>query len=169
VVGDAIPQPLSQLTFVLEDGTWQNEASSGLAVDTVVDQVACAPSDPTQCAGVGDSVKNPLDSLVAQWDGSVWVEQPNPATDDNVELAGVACPSIDECVAVGATSAPAPFAELWSGGGWVVSGMSAPPGGSGGYLYGVSCPTASACVAVGVMPGSPGVAGGVFAERAGGL
>jgi hypothetical protein len=92
-------------------------------------------------------------TLAERWDGQNWTIQttPNPSTTGS-NLAGVSCPSVTACIAVGshwdsATDVEVSLAEGFDGSTWTAQPTPNPA--EGGYLYGVSCPSASACIAVG--------------------
>ena len=75
---------------------------------------------------------------------------PTGATGSN--FSQVACPSRNNCFAVGITdsaSGTAPLAEHWNGTAWAVQDITLPAGNSTGQLQGLSCPTARDCIAVG--------------------
>jgi hypothetical protein len=92
-------------------------------------------------------------TLAEVWNGSKWTVVPSldPGSDDY--LYGVACSSVDFCVAVGSTQAAEQsvsqsLVELWNGTSWSVT-SSPDPGTGSPTLYGVSCTSPSSCTAVG--------------------
>jgi hypothetical protein len=136
------------------------QASGGAM--TAFDAVSC-PS-PSMCVAVGQAGEDPSDverssgfskrasPLAEEWDGHRWALMDLPTVPNGI-LDGIACPSVDVCVAVGSVAAPGgytdeglPLAELWSHGVW--ARMTLPPFVSA-TLAAVSCPSPSGCYAVG--------------------
>ena len=85
-----------------------------------------------------------------------WAIQPtpNPPGSLSSDLAGVSCPVVASCTAVGDYLVPGAesdtLAERWKGGVWVVQPTPNPAGADLSWLSGVSCVSADAyCVAVG--------------------
>ncbi|MGH9078060.1 MAG: WD40/YVTN/BNR-like repeat-containing protein [Acidimicrobiales bacterium] len=82
--------------------------------------------------------------IVATTDGgATWTAEPAPA---GIDLAGVSCPAVADCTAVGATATGPAIVSTTDGG--AVWAPQAPPAGT--YALGsVSCPSVTTCTAVG--------------------
>ena len=95
-----------------------------------------------------------------------WQRQATPSPPD-AGLAGVSCPTVRICIAVGQRSLPsrtAPLVEGWAGTSWTIAVTPIPPGPASSDLQSVSCPSPVSCVAVGDEELSPGVAPKPFSE-----
>jgi hypothetical protein len=128
--------------------------------------VSCASS--LSCTAVGDGVKG-LDTAVSigeHFNGSTWTAQsipfPNGATD--VEVAGVSCPSVSVCVAVGSMGNRSPssgaeftLADRWNGVSWAMLSSVNEPHDLYRYFNSVSCSSNVNCVAVGADTSPSGV------------
>src|SRR5436309_267227 len=83
----------------------------------------------------------------------------NPAGSPDVELAEVACPRPDRCIAVGSWVSGAhvhALIESWDGNRWTMQRTPAPAGATSTALSAVDCPRPQACLAVGTYErGSP--------------
>jgi hypothetical protein len=122
---------------------------------------------PRVCTAVGQWSPSPAPhpgvTLAERWNGSAWEIQPTPnppAVDGangthNDPFAGVACPTVDNCTAVGnydSANANDDFlalAEHWNGTSWSVEQAATPVGAFYTALHGVACPTPRTCIAVG--------------------
>ena len=131
---------------------WNLVASANAASsNNSLNAVACVSA--SDCWAVGEYV-NPStgwdDSLIEQYNGSVWsvVPSPNPGQYYNV-LYGVTCTSASTCWAVGweEGSAPQSLIEEYSGGNWSL--VNSPDPGELNWLYGITCVNANDCWAVG--------------------
>jgi RHS repeat-associated protein len=106
----------------------------------------------SDCWAVGEYVNTAGwdDSLIEQYNGSVWsvIPSPNAGQYYNV-LYGVACSSASICWAAGweEGSAPQTLIEEDSGGSWSV--VSSPDPGEVNWLFGLTCLNANDCWAVG--------------------
>ena len=104
----------------------------------------------TNCFAVGTQESTPLfgfGPLVEHWNGAHWSIMTGAAGGaSHSMLAGVSCPSTNNCVAVG--TGDGALIESWNGSGWSIV-PSADPGDSSATLNGVSCPSANSCFAVG--------------------
>jgi hypothetical protein len=111
------------------------------------------------CVAVG---ARPMTDQVAaeRWNGRRWtvMHPPTPGAHnkpiEGADLSAVACPSRDECVAVGSVGhtprhgpVESPLAERWDGRRW--RALSAPFG--DGELTSIDCASARRCTAVGTM------------------
>jgi hypothetical protein len=123
--------------------------------DALLIGVACA--GPTSCFAVGSyGAANGLRTLIERWNGSSWKvsSSPTPQGAEVAQLTGVACPSANNCNAVGLglslTGAKA-LVEHWNGRAWSIA---ATPGLSGALfveLAGITCPGVTDCTAVGTF------------------
>lgn len=127
--------------------------------------VACPTT--LACTAIGSALYSSGDgtnlTLSEQWSGDQWVivTSFNPMGATAFGLAGVSCPSVKACMAVGyyfdPTGARLGLAETWNGAGWTVQPMPSPAGGTEIELSSVSCATAHDCTAVGSFSDSTGV------------
>ena len=129
---------------------WSVVASPNASVgsDSIVRGVSCSSS--TSCTAVGEFPPPGGGARVAgalRWDGTAWVSQPIP--DPPSTLDAVSCPSVNHCVAVGNTGAPAAVAASWDGTSWTVETVPNPAGALNSSLGGVSCSSDTRCTAVG--------------------
>ncbi len=101
----------------------------------------------------GDSAGNAV-TLGEGWDGTAWTIQQtaDPTGAASGQLAGVACLSGSNCVAVGGSN-NTPLIERWDGTTWSIRPSPTVPGGG---LSGVACTGPSACMAVGTSSDSVG-------------
>jgi len=124
--------------------------------------VSCASGGP--CTVVGDGPAGPL---AAGWNGSDWTAESLPS-DQSSKLAGISCPSMSDCVAVGEHSGSlSPYLSTvyvvrWNGVRWSVQDAPSPPGADAG-LTSVSCASSTACIGVGNISSVTG-ADQTFAE-----
>jgi hypothetical protein len=97
-------------------------------------------------------------TLIERWNGARWVivTSPNPAGPPADGLAGVACPTASDCMAVGAGGRLTPpgsadgastLAERWNGSGWAI--VKSPGPSASSSLTQVACASAADCMAVG--------------------
>jgi len=115
--------------------------------------VSCA--SPRSCTAVGFWYYISLPSsevmLAERWNASSWSVQrtPNPAGATYGQFAGVSCPSLRFCTAVGFFTDRAgtlsALAERWNRNSWSIQRTPNPIDGA---LVGVSCPSTTACTAL---------------------
>jgi hypothetical protein len=92
-------------------------------------------------------------AFVERWNGRRWTLQHLPSLPGRriVELLGVSCPAVDDCIAVGVAvsppDAPTPVAFRWDGKRW--SKLTIPSDPTFFYLTSVKCTSIDFCVAVG--------------------
>jgi hypothetical protein len=120
--------------------------------------ISCAASDACTAVGSFQTAMIPRSEVVfaEQWDGRRWsllpLQQIPPGEDKNA-ITSIACPSPQECVAVG-QNGTAPMAEMITPGRWAQQSLPAPPAAS--VLSSVACRSSSSCLAVGYSTdGSP--------------
>jgi hypothetical protein len=138
--------------------TWSSKfAPDPNAAFAELSDVAC-PS-PTTCLAVGNSTKGPF---VARWKGAGWQLVPPPpppptASNEELSLGSITCPSTNDCIVVGtivnrATDHPVAAAvERWNGTTWTLT-RGAP---AERTLGDVACTSATACFAVGAAKPYP--------------
>ena len=134
--------------------------------------VSC--SSASACTAVGSIVlDDPGGGVYAErWDGQSWTLQtlPVPVGASFVDVAGISCPSSDDCTTVGwwgdfssGIEVDRPYVAEWSEGIWTMQTFPIPASLSGAqpqygaYLGGVSCTADNSCLAVGRFdaPGPP--------------
>lgn len=109
----------------------------------------------SSCFAVGQAYTPSLAyyPLTERWNGSRWllVRAPEPAGSQGAIFGGVACPAVNDCLAVGVnrtSRAYVTLAEQWNGSAWKV--LPGPSGATAtGYLDGVTCVSDQDCYAVG--------------------
>ncbi len=171
-VGLLVDSQLNFLTFAehWNGTTWEiqstpNPSGTGGANGTLEGGVSCPT--PDACTAVGQwspsLAPHPGVTLAERWNGLSWRIQttPNPPAVDavdgshNAPFAGVACPTVNNCTAVGNYDRGIPnggflaLAEHWDGTSWSVQQAASPVGAFFSQLHGVACPTPRTCVAVG--------------------
>jgi hypothetical protein len=131
------------------------------SLDTELNAVACPSSDRCVAVGFQRDRGGTYSSFAEIRDGAKWsmVPTPNPAGSPDVELAEVACPRPDRCIAVGSWVSGAHvhgLVESWDGNRWTMQRTPAPPDATSTALSAIDCPRPTACLAVGTYErGSP--------------
>jgi hypothetical protein len=130
-----------------------------LAAAVAGDLAAISCDSTSNCMAVGNrssTSKQPLETLAEKWNGTAWsvVPSPNPAGSNGSLLAGVACTSTKNCLAVGnyfdsSAQSTRPIAERWNGTTWSLATVPAPSGSTDAYLDAVYCTSATNCWASG--------------------
>jgi hypothetical protein len=120
--------------------------------DESLSSVSCPAAGTCEAVGTSYNGTSYLAGIADAWNGTTWVSQsvPDP-TGEPFELAGVDCPEVTHCVAVGSYtngSGSSTLVEVWNGHKWSIQ---ASPDPSSPYpeLESVSCYSKNACVAVG--------------------
>lgn len=135
------------------------------AIDANLGDVAC--SSTIACTAVGNFKDHAgvFVGLAERWNGSKWAIQATPAPTGlggDSFLVAVACPTANDCTAVGyfvnSATAFAGYSEQWNGTSWAAKSM--PSGKGGTFLSSVACSSIKACTAVGYSG-----AGTTLAER----
>jgi hypothetical protein len=137
------------------DGThWRIEPTPNPAGSPFSILAAVSCTSKRACTAVGSTLAGKATvPLAERWNGSRWsIEStPRPPKAEHSALAGVSCPTSDECIAVGeygtTPSAFSGFAERWNGSRWTLAGVVRP--GAGAFLASVSCSSGVNCTAVG--------------------
>ncbi|HUN34848.1 MAG TPA: hypothetical protein VMU95_22830 [Trebonia sp.] len=142
------------------DPSWTIAKSANVTLSGgTIESVSC--SGPAACTAVGNDVNTSgiQVTLAESWNGSNWQRQatPNPADDTTSSvapsLAGVSCPAVSFCVAVGSYQSgflQSGLVETWNGQQWTAqSSFPVPTDSSGWTLTGVSCTSTRFCEAVG--------------------
>ena len=115
--------------------------------------VSCV--SPTACTAVGSVDFSEGDGVgyagpvVKRWNGKRWSIQWTPSVLPVAVLAGVSCPSLTACTAVG-SNGPHPAAEAWNGKKWSIQRIPTPAHVTDAQMTGVSCTSPTACTAVGI-------------------
>ncbi len=125
------------------------------STESFFDGITC--SGVVSCQALGTYEKGSATSLTLgeHWDGAAWKVVPtsNPATAKRSYLAGVACVSTSDCMAVGAylnsTLLLHTLAERWDGASWKIVTTPNPAGLPSRQFNGVACNAPSSCMAVG--------------------
>ena len=150
-----VDTPNADLFAVQWDGTsWARSPLAPGPGDQTLSGIACPGA--RVCMAVGATLADveglqPA-PLIERWDGATWAAMPVavPAgPEGSGELAGISCPSVTSCMAVGVgpqgPSAVMPsLAVVFGHGSW--EKVATPPGEG---LGGVACPAPGQCVAVG--------------------
>ncbi len=164
-------QQFNQAVLVtLSHGTWSAVAAPlppPSAGNSQLTAVAC-PALGT-CVAIGGF--NVADSgqgqgLIETLSQGTWTPSAAPlpadASNQDVELSGLACPASGTCIAVGAydwtlaSSGIRALIETLANGKWTPAGAPDQPGASGSaYLNGIACPSVGACVATGTYNNNP--------------
>ena len=151
------------------DGThWRIEATPNPVRSSfnTLNAVACTSRRACIAVGSGEAGSASV-PLAERWNGSRWSIEPTPRPPraEHSELVGLACPTSNECIAVGdygtTSRASSGFAERWNGSRWTLAGLVRP--GASSFLAAVSCSSPRSCTAVGayaikkskVAPDSP--------------
>lgn len=156
-------------SFETEDGTttayitrwngtsWAQESAPvpAGATSTKLEELSCTSS--TACFAVGSYVdENEVKkSLAMHWNGSLWSLKsvPIPSGAGLSELAGIACTTATDCVAVGSfvnsSEVTKTLAVVWNGSSWSIVSTPEPSGAELSQLQDISCRASEACTAVG--------------------
>jgi hypothetical protein len=146
------------------DGTaWHLEASSNAkdSLDTELNGIACPTHDRCVAVGFRRHTGGTFSTFAEIRDGGRWrvLRTPDPEGSPDVELADVACPRPDRCIAVGSWVSGAHvhrLVESWDGRRWTIEQTPAPDGSTSTALSAIACPDPQTCYAVGAYErGSP--------------
>jgi hypothetical protein len=153
------------------NGTWTIQPTPNPAGGNALQGVSC--STATTCTAVGEAcsaggadacmpgVTGSQATLAERWEGTGWATQAMPSVSGYNVLAGVACPTAADCVAVGFDydinkQLLVTLAEWWNGSSW--SAQHTPSrSGANSYLEAISCTSTTSCTAVGYSLDSAGV------------
>lgn len=144
--------------------TWAIEPVARPAKGTGSTLVSVSCPSTSSCFAIGQSTSTSGRQLplIEHWDGTAWRAQqarvPSGVTGGST-LAGISCPGISSCVAVGYYAEPhsthhLPLAEHWNGRRWWLETVPHPVRTTLRELEAVSCSSASSCFAVGRANGS---------------
>lgn len=140
------------------------------AESTSLEAVSCPSA--TECMAVGSySGPGSGHGLALRWNGASWSQEPMPMPSggDGMNLKGITCVSVTECIAVGdysnSSDATMTLAEHWNGTQWSV--QSTPNEDLEAYneLSAISCTATTACTATGSYTASRLGRGKPMAER----
>jgi hypothetical protein len=133
---------------------WSIEKTANPAGSSFSTLAAVSCTSRRACTSVGSSLAGKVTvPLAERWNGSRWsIEStPRPPKAEHSALAGVSCPTSNECIAVGTygttPSAAFGFAERWDGSRWTLAGVVR--AGVQAFLASVSCSSGLNCTAVG--------------------
>jgi hypothetical protein len=144
---------------------WDGQAWSVVASDPAVtlarpQGVECVTSDDCWSVGLTQSAPGAaLQTLAEHWDGSSWtiVPTPNTSTTRFNGFRSIACPTTDDCWAVGEVEPADPEApyegliQHWDGTSWAIIAFPPnPENGTNTVIWGVTCLNGSDCWAVGL-------------------
>jgi hypothetical protein len=131
--------------------TWRVDSypSPQVTRPVVLSSVSCVDGDQCVAAGYAEEPTG-NHALVERRNGTSWTldRVPQPAGASDVELAGVSCAAVDDCVAVGHADNAA-LIERYDGAHWSIEATLGVAGATTATLRSVSCVGASWCVAVG--------------------
>jgi len=112
--------------------------------------VSCANAQ--MCFAMG-SISNGqhFSTFMERWDGKRWAMVERPTFGADSGLAGVSCPTVRFCIAVGETTQPGErsLVERWDGNRWTRQYSGAFPANPENWLTSVSCTSPTFCMAVG--------------------
>lgn len=145
------PQAFSE---VLSASGWQTVLTAPAYLSTMFG-VSCADGS---CVAVGYQFDGTSEQpLIEDYSGGAWTIVGGGVPDG--VLRSVACPTADDCAAVGEViGTNAPIAMTTTGSGWSPQQITIPTAGTE-YLGGLSCPSATYCVASGMGSGGSTDAG----------
>jgi hypothetical protein len=194
IVTSAPGLDLYGVTCVSADDCWavgqgtgtliEHDTGSGWSVVPSPNPPAASTNDMLQavaCANAGDcwavgtnAATGPPQALIEQNTGSGWsiLASPSPVGNQQDELNGVTCVSVDDCWAVGYYTDSAgnqdTLTEQYTGSGWSIVESPNPPGsGIGGSLSAVTCAAADDCWAVGAYGGGGATLGTLIEQYTG--
>jgi photosystem II stability/assembly factor-like uncharacterized protein len=130
-----------------------------------VNSLSC-PNTAT-CIGVGSTLSSTPYVIITNDDGAIWTSQTPPA--DEIDVTGISCSSLFDCVAVGYTGNNGAGSTIMStttgGTSWA---QDVPPPGIS-MLTSASCPTVGDCFAAGVntvlLTGGDAYSSAVYSSR----
>jgi len=135
---------------------WHPERSVNPPASPDTEFVAVACPTARRCMAVGFR-RHPsavFTTLAELREAGTWtlLATRDPADSPDTELADVACPLSDRCIAVGSTVSGTKivtFAESWNGKRWTSDEVAAPRGAASSALTAIDCSSGTRCVAVG--------------------
>jgi hypothetical protein len=149
--------------------SWIRQRVPGVGKDPILLRGVSCPAR-TACTAVGqlggDDTSGGRRLLAAQWTGSAWQTQttPHPAA-ASMELDGVSCVAITDCITVGRDVVTAAsgetddhaVSERWSSGTWsLLQTPTLRPRVASASFAGISCAAANLCMAVGAKSSGEG-------------
>jgi len=149
--------PASNLAEAWNGSSWRivtmrNPPFTGFSA---LQDVACPTAGFCLAVGFAGTARRYQDTAYTWKNGTTWkrVTVPRPRRARNSELAGLACFSSSDCMAVGnytsASGRYLPFADRWHDGRWKLMATPAVRNQRFTNFQGISCPSATRCVAVG--------------------
>jgi len=151
---------------------WRPEQPANPEGSTDTELAAVDCPTPSSCVAVGFQ-RHPdgrYGTLAETWDGGSWtiVPTPDPTGSPDTELADVACPATDHCVAVGSSvtnGAVTTFAESWDGARWAIEPAPAPAGATTSVLTTVACTGPTTCRGAGIAWHDSPIGAALTADR----
>jgi hypothetical protein len=146
------------------DGTaWRTEVSDNArdSLDTELNAVSCPTLEVCVAVGFQRRTGGTYASFAEIREGGRWrvIPTPDPPGSPDVELADVACPAPDRCIAVGSWvtgGSVRSVVESWDGTRWRIEETPTPPDVTSVALTAIDCPSPETCVVVGTTEqGSP--------------
>jgi hypothetical protein len=135
---------------------WQLEVSDNApdSLDTELNAIACPSTDRCLAVGIRRRVGGTYSTFAEIRQGTRWTLLPTPdrAVSPDSELADIACPGPQHCIAVGFSligTHVQSLVETWEGARWTIERTPAPEGATESALSGIDCPSPRVCVAVG--------------------
>jgi hypothetical protein len=180
---------LDALVLTESSGTWHavtaplpDGAATGESALSYLDNVSCPAAGACTAVGIYRAADGGAPALVDTESAGVWRAAPVPQPADGAtagseaaQLYGIACPSVANCVAVGAyAKSPGNFeGDLLTGSGPKWSAATAPlPAGTRGvppgvFLHAIACSKVGSCVAGGPYFSTVGVQHGLLLTESG--
>jgi hypothetical protein len=151
--------PSSNVAGAATSGWNQQSTPNPRSANGEFEAVSCYATNRCMAAGENDSASGSIAPMSQEWNGSSWVIQsvPAPTSANYSYFVGIACPTANDCIAVGpevaASDEEPTLAEQWTGSKWYVDAM--PELATYASLTAVSCAAVDTCVAVGWEGASP--------------
>ena len=136
---------------------WTKTVSPGPvgSIEANLSSVSCVAVNRCMAVGYYLNAASTWLTLTESWNGTTWtlLTSPDPSELAGSELAGVSCPDMNSCVAIGqsfdSTGDSFTLAEIWDGNTWALIASPNSASGSEDVLNAVSCLSSSQCTAVG--------------------
>jgi hypothetical protein len=156
------PEAEDPVVAMFDGSSWSFEEIDVSTAEAgyILTSVSCASTQECVAVGRVGSGSDYSKNLVETFNGQTWTSStlPNPGQHPGQigGLAGVSCPSVSRCVAVGFYSTDSQedlqgFSEVMSGHRWHLDSTPLLPGSNA--LFGVTCPSNGSCTAVGDQDG----------------
>ncbi len=153
---DGANSPANQaLSYQLSAGRWVQQPVPVTAGEATPELASVSCAGANDCTAVGATQRSAEVPLIERWNGAAWTAQEAPkGNTEESWLAGVSCPSMSECLAVGGAGKErnreeGPYALLWRNGRWSAVSAPASPDAIVSHLISISCSSTTFCAAVG--------------------